>query len=135
MEKRKNLFPLIILVLMTTWALENFVFSKIIYFSSYFRIVYSFIVVILSIALINRLIVTERKSLLSNPTFLLCVSFVFYYTLKVMVEAFWVYGINNKNFSNNVYDISIITNFISNIIYAVAILWMPIKQRFTLPSS
>ncbi len=133
-EKRKILFQVIIAIFSITWILENFIFSKITYFSSYFRIVYSFIIVLMSITIINRLIVTERKNLLKNPTFLLCMAFVFYYTLRVMVEAFWVIGVN-KDFSNSVYHISIVTNFIANLLYSVAILWIPTKQRFTLPSS
>jgi len=134
-DKRKYLFTWLIPLFLATWCLENFVFSKIIYFSSYFRIVYSFIIVIMSIIIINRLIVTERKSLLKNSTFLICIAFVFYYTLKVIVEAFWLYGLNDNQFSTNLYDIAIFTNFFANLIYSVAILWMPNKQRFTLPSS
>ena len=134
-EKGKILFPVIIAIFSISWVLENFVFSKIIYFSSYFRIVYSFIIVMLSIIIINRQIVTERKSLLKNPVFLICIAFVFYYTLKVMVEAFWVYGINDKSFGTKIYYISIVTNFIANLLYTVAIVWIPTKLRFTLPSS
>lgn len=134
-EKRKFLFLGILVLFIITWLLENVVISKITYFSSYFRIVYSFIIVIMSIIIINRLIVTERKSLLKNPIFLICVAFVFYYTLKIMVEAFWVYKISDKIFTMNVYNISVITNFIANLLFTVAIIWIPTRQKFTLPSS
>lgn len=134
-EKKKFLYYGIIATFVIIWLLENLVISKITYFSSYFRIVYSFAIVMMSIITINRLIVTERKSILKNPNFIICIAFVFYYTLKIMVEAFWVYDITDKDFTTNVYNISVITNFIANLLYTVAILWMPTKQKFTLPSS
>lgn len=134
-EIRKILLRIIIVIFFSTWLLENFVFSKIIYFCSYFRIVYSFVIVIMSITIVNRLIVTERKNLLKNSTFLFCIAFIFYYTLQVIVEAFWIYSVNENSFSRNVYYISIVTNFITNLLYTVAILWTQTRQRFTLPSS
>lgn len=133
--KKEILFKLIIAVLSLAWILEIFIFSKIIYFCSYFRILYSFIIVLMSIIIINHLVVSERKNLLKNSTFLFCIAFVFYYTLQVLVEAFWVYDINDQDFSTKVYNISVITNFIANLLFTVAILWIPKRQKFTLPSS
>jgi hypothetical protein len=130
-----NNILVLIAIFIITWISENFIISKITYFSSYFIIEYSFILVMMSITIINRLIIMERNNILKNPTFLLCIAFVFYYTLQTMVEAFWVYGINDTNFSNNVFNISVITNFITNLLYTVAIIWIPTRQKFTLPSS
>lgn len=85
--------------------------------------------------MINRLIGSERKTLLKNSIFIISTIFVFYFTLKVIVEAFWVYGLNETNFQTNVYHISVIVNVFANLLYTIAILWMPSKQRFTLQSS
>ncbi len=134
-EIRKILLSSIIVIFVVMWILENFVFSKITSFCSYFRILYSFVIVIMSIIIVNRLVVSERKNLLKNSTFLFCIAFIFYYTLQIMVEAFWIYGVDNDNFSRNVYYISIVTNFITNLLFTVAIIWIPTRQRFTLPSS
>ena len=131
----RNLFPLIIIVLCLFWITENFIIYKIIYFSSYFRIFYSFIIVLLSIHTINGLISTERKNILKNATFLLCTAFVIYFTFKVLIEAFWLSGLNKSAvFRSRVYDILIYINLFCNLIYALAALWMPPKQRFSLPS-
>lgn len=134
-KKKKQLFSISIALFSILWLLENFYFSTIFNFCSYFRILYSFITVLMSIVIINQLVVSERKSLLKNSSFLLCVGLVFYYTLQALVEAFWVYGVDDKVFSTNVYNISVITNFITNLLYTVAIIWIPPRQRFTLPSS
>jgi len=134
-EKRKYALYIIIVMLIIFWVVEVCIVTTIFDFCSYFRIFYSFIIVMMSISTINRLIIRERKILIKNPTFLLCIGFVFYYTLQIMVEAFWISNTADINFSTNIYNISVITNFITNLLYTVAILWIPIRLKFTLPSS
>lgn len=135
--KRNNLLmPVIAALIISAWVLENFIFFKITRYNSYFLITYSFLVSFMSISIINRLIVTERKKLVKNPIFILCVAFVVYYTFSVLSEAFWIYGIDeNYGLSIKIHSISVFTNFIAILLYSVAILWMPSKQKFTLPSS
>jgi hypothetical protein len=133
-ERMKSLFALIMILFIGTWVVENFIISKITYFSSYFRIIYSFAISLMSISLINSLIVREKKQFLRNSMFLISIGFILYYTYKVLVEAFWIYGLNNsREFRNNVYLILAYINLIANFIYALAILWMPTKHRFSLP--
>ena len=127
--------PVIVALIISAWVLENFIFFKITRYNSYFLITYSFLVSFMSISIINRLIVTERKKLVKNPIFILCVAFVVYYTFSVLSEAFWIYGIDeNYGLSIKIHSISVLTNFIAILLYSVAILWMPSKQKFTLPS-
>ena len=133
-EKRKNVLYILIATLIIFWGVEVFIVRTIFDFCSHFRIFYSFIIVMLGISTINGLIIRERKTLLKNSTFLLCIGFAFYYTLQIMVEAFWISNITDKNFSANIYNISVITNFITNLLYTVAILWIPTRLKFTLPS-
>ena len=141
--RRWNLFnknsiwlKLIMISLLIVWVVENFFIASITQYDSYFSIFKSTIITLMSINVINRLIVTERRSLLKNPVFIICATFTIYYTITILSDVFWIYGINqNTIFTANVYYISVITNFISIILYTLAILWMPIKQRFSLPSS
>lgn len=133
--RHNTLFIVILCLLLGTWFVDNFIISKISHFSSYFRMVYSFIIVLMSISVLNMLLATERKSIITNPVFLICVSFIIFYTYKILVEAFWVYGLNSsKEFRLNVYGILLFINVFTNLVYALAVLWMPTKQRFTLPS-
>ena len=133
-QRNRYLFWLIVLLFSSVWLVENFIVGKITYIISYFRITYSFVIVLMSIHLINALIVRERKTLLKNSTFLICMGFVLYYTYKVLVEVFWVYGLNSgPNFRMRIYDILAYINLLSNLIYGLAFLWIPKKQRFTLP--
>ena len=135
-DNSRILFRLIIAILFAAWIAETLMINNIKVYASYFSIIYSSILTFLSITVINRLIVTERRSLLKNATFIICIAFVIYYTYNVLSEVFWRYGMDeNVNFQNKVYEISVVTNFLSIILYSLAILWMPTKRRFTLPSS
>lgn len=135
LEKNKWLFLFTIGIICLTWLLMNLVIFRITRFNSYFLITYSFILSLMAITLLSRLILIERRSLLKNPIFIICIAFIIYYTFSVLSEAFWIYGLNeNKNFRINVATISVITNLIANLLYSLAIIWMPNKQRFTLPS-
>jgi hypothetical protein len=133
--RRPALFYALLIFLISFWLFENFYISKISYFSSYFRILYSFVIVLMSIQIVNRLIVREQRSLVKNSMFIISVGFIIYYIYKILVEIFWVYGLNNsKEFQNDVYNILHFINLFTNLIFALAILWMPRKREFMLQS-
>jgi len=133
LRTHKILFPGLLALLAAGWLIENFMIAHITQFSSWFRIFYSFIIVLLSINLLNQHIVVEKEMLLKNPVALICLAFIIYYTYKVLVETFWVYGLNESpNFQSKVYFILNYVNLFANLIYALAVLWMPTKHRFTL---
>jgi hypothetical protein len=112
------------------WLVENFIISRISYISSYFRIFYSFIIVILSITAVNHLIVTAKKSLLKIPVFIISMGFIIFFTYKILVEAFWLYGLNNsKDFRNSVYTILVYLNLFVNLLFALSLLWIPRKRE------
>jgi len=134
--RHRAVFYLIGCILLLVWLFENFILFSIVQFSSWFRIIYSFIVVLLSVSMLNRQILVEKGPLLRNPVALLCLAFIIYYTYKVLVETFWLYGLNESStFQTKVYLILDYFNLFSNLIYALAVLWMPTKHRFTMPFS
>jgi hypothetical protein len=131
--KFHSMIPLTLSFLCLLWIAENLLLFKLEGISSYFRLVYSAIIVMLSINVSNFLIATEKGNLLRHPAFLVCMGFLVYFTYKILVEAFWLYGLGKSgSFRENVYSIMIWINLIVNLIYACAVLWMPAKQRFTL---
>jgi hypothetical protein len=135
-ERYRIIFRLLLVLLVLAWIAENFILFSIHQFSSWFRIFYSFIIVLLSISLLNRQILGDKGVLLKNPVALICLAFIIYYTYKVLVETFWVYGLNESGiFRNKVYIILNYINLFSNLIYALAVLWMPTKHRFTMQYS
>jgi hypothetical protein len=145
-NKKKYLFWVFAGLFIVTWVVEIF-FIRPIYpyashgifeIASYFRILYSSVLVLLAINLINQIITRDRKNILLNPIFLICSAIVFYFTYKILIEAFYTYGLTsskeNLEFAKNVYRIHDWINLFSNLVYAFAILWIQKRQRFLLPS-
>lgn len=116
------------------WMIENLVMHPVTHYSIYFRIYYSALIVLMSILTINHLLLTEQKAVGRNASFILCVGFITYFLIKVLVNAFWLYGLSSsREFLLQVSRILVIVNLITNLIYALAIVWIPKKQPSLLP--
>lgn len=96
-----------------------------------FRLLYSLMIVLISIHVNNSLVFTVRRSLVKSPVFLICNGFTIYFTYKILAEVFWIYGLNTtKAFRIYVYIIMAWINAFTNIIYAFAILCIPKKPHY-----
>ena len=132
-NNRKGLFYFLLGLFVGIWVIESFLSKSLTEaFNSYFSVVYSLSLVLLSIHAINSLLFRERE-ILKNPAFLICIAIVVFFTYKVVIEMFWIYGLReSKDFRLNVYNILTCINLLCNLLYALAILWMRKKQPFTL---
>lgn len=102
--------------------------------ASYFRIFSSLVIILLSISLINSILLSSKERISKYAPFLICVGFILFYIYKTIVEAFSIYGLqSSQDFQLFVWYISVFVNFISNLIYALAVLWIPKKQPSILP--
>ena len=129
-NRYKTVYILVMIMIPAAWITENFILYKISVISFYFRIAYSFLIVLMSIHINTNLILTFRYTLLKSPVFLICSGFIVYFTYKILFEAFWLYGLNaSKDFRINVYLLLTWINLFVNLIYAAAILWIPKKQQ------
>lgn len=132
-ENNFNIFLFLVLTFLTGWVVEVFFFSYANQFCSYFVIFYSFCVVIMSINMLNKMFLKETKSL-QHPLFLICIGFVFFYTYSLLIEIFWLYGLNaTQEFRVNVYRILAYINFAVNILFTIAVIWMLRKRESLLP--
>ena len=120
--------------LSTAWLFETIFFSKLVFeYNSYFRILYCFVVVLLSINRINYLLMGERKSLYKNPMFIICCTLVLLNTITVLAESFFAFNLQlGAAFRIKMERMIVFTGLICNLVYTLAILWMPKKQAFIL---
>jgi hypothetical protein len=119
------------LLLVITWFFDYRTIQGLGSMNLNFRLFYSFLIVLMSIHVCNRLVFTFNGPLLKSPVFLICTSFILYFTYKILVEVFWIYGLNKaKNFRMDVYIIMAWINALANIIYLLAILCIPKKPRY-----
>ena len=133
----KWLFGVILSSFILVWAGEIIFGKGINQTTSYFRIFYSFVVVIMSGIMLNMQLFRERKNILKNAIFLICLAFLIYYTYKIIVTVFVLYATKEAKtspFAINLFTILIYINLFINLVYAIAVLWMPSKHRFSLPS-
>ena len=129
--RRKTLFYFLFILLPAVWCFEVFYLSSLFEFTSYFIIVNCLVIVLLSISMINKLLVTDSAPLLTNSIFLICMCFITLYTYNALIEVFWIYGLDaSRSFRLYIYRIFYFINLLTNLTYALAVLWIPKKREF-----
>lgn len=135
-HRRDWLFYLIQAAITILWVIDNFYNHNIHELSSVYRISYSVLLVILAIDHINKLIVHERKSFITNAKFLLCIGVIFFFSYKFTLETFYLYALEksqNFEFVISIFAIQKYVNLLANLLYAYIILWIPRKKIFLQP--
>ncbi len=132
-------FYLFITGILLFWFWENILAGKIFGVSSSFRVMYSFLLVLIAVTCINKLAIGDMQAYpvtynlhsLRKPIFLICTGLILFFTCKLIVEIFWLYGLGDSEiFRIKIYSILIYVNLGVNLLYAIAILWMKPKQEY-----
>ena len=132
---KKYIYYVVNCIGIIVWVLETLIMRRM-QFSSYFLVAYSFVLVLLSTSVINDIVTKDRRKWYKNAKFIICSTFILFYTYQVIVETFWIYGVNiGPAFRFQIYHILSIINLISNLLYALAILWIPARHHSLLQSS
>ena len=119
--------------LVFVWVLDNFILNSFLTINSLFRIVYSFTLIFLAINQGNRMLFNTRGALLRNPRFLISTGIVIFYSYKATFETFYLFKLNfSNNFYNSIHLILEAVNLFVNLIFALAMLWIPGRQKFIL---
>lgn len=121
-KKRTSFFVFLAGILCCIWLLEILAIGGLDAYIIYFRIAYSFVIVLLSISAINRLLLLQQNDILKDARFIICIGFITYFTCYVIVNAFWLVGLKNNDFLLNIYYIMLVVNFISYLIFIYALL-------------
>lgn len=134
LSKKVLVFEIIIVFfILLFWAYENLIFSKIDITNIYFRILYSFVISIKSIELINKTITVSRKKVWKNPYFIIASTFVLYYSYKAIYETVYLITLDkNPAFAINAFKGLLLVNLISYISYAIGILCMNKKVQMNI---
>jgi hypothetical protein len=133
LRSRSWAFPAVLGAFFLGWGVENLWLGHIVEFPPYFRFLYSFLVVLLSVNKINFMITHDNRSLLRNPDFLICIALIIFFIYKIIYE--WAYQTSLFGLSNITSSIIMLFgyfNALTNIIFAIAFLLIPAPQKFTL---
>jgi hypothetical protein len=126
---------LLLLFICMVWIVDNLLLHSLRQTNSLFRIVSSFVLVFLAIDQINQIITMDRSRLLTNARFLVSTGVVIFFTYRAIIETFyWIRLPFSDLFFHNVYLIMDYVNLFVNLIFGLAALWIPTRQKFMLPS-
>ena len=135
-NRRKDVFIAILVIFTIAWAALTPFLNGLTHPNFYFRILYSFALIFFSVNTFNKVVVHERGNIFRNPKFLICLGIIIFYTFFVMVCVTNVSVVRQsvtKLFRAHLQEINVYSNLLVNLLYAVAILWIPRKQNFTTP--
>ena len=138
-RSKKTYFTIYLFALPIIWVLDTCIFHKITVFSSLFRIIYSFVIVLCSIDYISNLFFDERRNILRNASFLISMAFLVYFSFKGLLEFFYLFRVSTKKgtslyqFYHHLLFTMGMINSLSNFIFALAMLWIPKKDTYILP--
>ncbi len=132
-DSHRKRFVLFIATGITIWIWDNLIVHSLTSSNSIYRSYYSIVILLYSIDKVNGIIMNEKKSLLRNSVFLICMTFMFYYGCKSFVEIINVFELPySPFFYRQLWQILSVVNCISNIIFTFAIVWSPKQQEFFL---
>lgn len=115
------------------WIFDNLIMNSIFQINSYYRIYYSVVLILCSINQLNKIIFQDDIILWKNATFLISITSVIYYSYRVFIESLFLFQQEFSNdFFKEIYYIMIIVNFLSHLVYTLALLCIPAKREFTL---
>jgi hypothetical protein len=134
--RRNKIFLYVVLTLLIViWVDDNLINHSLRHINSFFRIASSFVLVFLAIDQVNKLITNEHEQLFRNYRFLISLGMIIFFTYRAYVEVFYWKDLHvSLLFYRNIYNIMIFVNLLVNLMFALAVLWIPTRQRFTLPS-
>lgn len=130
----KYAFTLYILLIVVVWMFETSFFNELHVINGGFRITGSFLIVLMSILVNNKLIYHYKGALLKSPIFIIGTGLIFYFTFKIFIETFLLYGITvSPGFYKSLFTILAWINLFTNLLFAYAILYIPKKIYYTDP--
>ncbi len=100
------------------------------------RIIDSLLLIVLSITAFNKIVINERKMIFKNAKFWICVGVIIYYTYFILVNTQYLSFLNiglNPDFVTKVFGINAYANALVNLLYAVALVWVPRKKNILTP--
>jgi hypothetical protein len=98
-----------------------------------YRILYPFVLVILSINEINLMITHENTSLYKNARFVICLGFIVFFLYQILYEGAFLVGQSDKTgtVSNEIISAFGYVNAFVNLLYLVAVILVPAKRDTT----
>jgi hypothetical protein len=133
-NRNKLTFIIIAGVFLILWLLNNILLTGFVKHNLYFFILYAFALIFFSVNTFNKTVVHERSSIFRNPKFWICLGVIIFYSFFVVTVStgisLFMHSVS-KAFMAGLQSISVYSNLLVNILYAVAVIWIPRKKNYT----
>lgn len=97
----------------------------------FFNAAYCFYLVMCATGKLGWLVSNDPVPFYKNPVFIICCAIIIYFSFRIIIEAFWFYGLHKSSFfRNEVYVILMLINLFVNILYLYALLWIQKKPDY-----
>lgn len=137
-NRRKTFFYAMIAGFFAFWLFSTFFIHGLRELNYYFFIVYSFALIFFSVSSINKMVVHSRGNIFRNPQFIICLGIIIFYVFFILVNVTYLSGFRDNRevsltFRTKLQEINVYSNLLVNLLYAVAMIWIPRKQKFMMP--
>lgn len=129
---KKYLFYLIAVLYLLVWTLDSLYFDSAGKLNSYFIVLYSFCVILMSLHMLYQIMKEDTPKIVGHPIFIICTTYLFFYVYTVITEALSLYPIYSKadtGFKWQILNLLNVINIISNLGYALGVTQIQKRQR------
>ncbi len=128
--KKDAVYAVVACICILIWLYETLVSTNRFGIHFYYRLFYAMLIIGVSLH-INKRLTSHKESLLKSPVFLICTGYIIFFTFKILTDAFWLYKIKSSvAFLYGLYLIMAIVNCFVNLLFLIAVLWMPRKPHY-----
>ena len=119
------------IVLVIAWYIESFYVNTILSLNRYCLIFFSFIIVVCAIFQVAYMIFSHTNKLLQHSKFIICMAFIVFFIFTIKAESIGLYGLQlSQDFRIKVQKLLIFVNLFTNLLYILAVIWMPTRPRY-----
>ena len=126
-----HVYLMLQIIVIITWCIETLYFNDIYSLNRYSLILFSFIIVVCSIFQVAYMIFSNTNKLLQHAKFIICMAFVIFFSYTIIAESIGLYGLSlSREFRVQVQTLFIYVNLFTNLLFILAVIWMPTKLRY-----
>ncbi|HTL09641.1 MAG TPA: hypothetical protein VL307_15320 [Chitinophagaceae bacterium] len=134
-NRNKKAILAIVLGALPVWAGITFFLSGFSHINNAFLLLYSAALIFFSVTTFNKIVVQQRINIFTNARFWICIGIIIFYSFFILTRATdistGVFKHVSKSFKDNLQLINTYSNLFVNLLYAVAVIWIPRKKNIT----
>lgn len=132
---KKKHFTTLIVSFCIAWFLITFFLTGFTKINNPFLLLYSFALIIFSVTTFNKIVVQERVNIFTNAKFWICIGIIIFYSFFIVTRATDLSAGMllhiSQPFLRSLQEINNYSNVLVNLLYAVAVIWIPRKKNIT----